>query len=395
MAVRASRPAGRRDCTDARMHDLDARIDRLVRVFNEPVVPAASVHRWLAQFAEEDQATALLLLETVEYHSYPRLVRDVRRLHALLRERLRADGFDADGLSDVDFSREFTCKSGDIISYIYRRANLIPTVWFRTFDALVAAAREDQSPRRRALVILDDYIGTGSQFVFQFVARSADDRRVMAEYERVYLCCVVVHDEALRKARLLRAGRFADVLEIEEEQLTCVDFTPDEQALRDALASVDWSRVELVAAERDRSMLCAENGAAVGGAAEGEAAETGAIPVAASLDADRRAELTAFLERYALEGTEGGTSLLLGRHAFFYGAPNSVAPILLPLFRRVEDFTIYPSETFVGITTDIIDYDLDGPQDLQVRRAEEEPPGAARPEPGDDAVPGERPASDE
>jgi len=41
------------------------------------------------------------------------------------------------------------------------------------------------------------------------------------------------------------------VMAIEEQQLTCVDFAPERQALIEALSSLDWRRAGLVAAGRD------------------------------------------------------------------------------------------------------------------------------------------------
>ena len=106
---------------------LDARIDALSRRFNEPAIPEPSIRKWLGQFEEEDRPAALLLLEQITFHTYPALIGESRLLHGKLKAALSAAGFDGDGLRDVDFTREFTCKSGDIISYIYRKANLIPT----------------------------------------------------------------------------------------------------------------------------------------------------------------------------------------------------------------------------------------------------------------------------
>lgn len=51
-------------------------------------------------------------------------------------------------------------------------------------------------------MILDDYIDTGSQLLFTFVARNAANRALMQRYERMRLAA------------------------IEERQLTCVDFAP-------------------------------------------------------------------------------------------------------------------------------------------------------------------------
>ncbi len=336
------------------------RIEALFRSFNEPVIAVAAIEDWLGRFAAEDRPAALLLLERVIYHTYPRLVREARALHARLAARLAAEGFDAAGLKDVDFSREFTCKSGDIISYIYRKANLVPTVDFKNFDRLIAQAdRDPAAQRERALVILDDYIGTGSQFIFQFVARSAEDMRVIANYRRVFLACIVVHPKAIEKGLLLRAGRFEDVIRLEELQIPDVDFRPEEQSFAAALRQVDWRRIELIAVEQDRSLLADDD--------EPEAAGS-------------REVLARLLEKYELEGSQGGTQCLLGRHAFFYGAPNSLPAILLPLFKRVEDFTIYPSDNFTGITSPIINYDGASAGGLKIRpRPDGAPPGAGAP----------------
>lgn len=318
--------------------DLDARIDALSRRFNEPVIPEASVRKWLGQFDEADRPTALLLLEQITFHTYHGLVGEARLLHGKLKAALSAAGFDGDGLSDVDFTREFTCKSGDIISYIYRKANLIPTADFKTVDRLVETSAQEEGGRgARALVILDDYIGTGSQFIFQFVARSAEDIRLIGSYKRVFLCCIAVHEKAIDKGLLLRQGRIEEVIKLEEEQIPDVDFAPDEKLFRESLRKVDWSRIELVCLHRDVSILSEENG---------------------SLDRAQKRGVERLLNKYALKGCEGSTSFLCGRHAFFYGAPNALPAVLLPLFTRVEDFTIYPDEHFTGITSQIIDYEM-------------------------------------
>ncbi|HOE26837.1 MAG: hypothetical protein IT574_06785 [Candidatus Aureabacteria bacterium] len=317
---------------------LDARIDALSRRFNEPAIPEPSIRKWLGQFEEEDRPAALLLLEQITFHTYPALIGESRLLHGKLKAALSAAGFDGDGLRDVDFTREFTCKSGDIISYIYRKANLIPTADFKTVDRLVeASAQEEEGRGERALVILDDYIGTGSQFIFQFVARSPEDIRLIGSYKRVFLCCVAVHEKAIEKGFLLRHGRIEEVIRLEEEQIPDVDFAPDEKLFRESLRKVDWSRIELVRLHTDVSILSEENG---------------------SLDREQKRIVERFLNRYALKGCEGATSFLCGRHAFFYGAPNAVPAVLLPLFTRVEDFTVYPDEHYTGITSQIIDYEM-------------------------------------
>ncbi len=93
------------------MSKADSRIAALCRRFNAPVIPPATVRRCLAQFDGEDRCDALCLLGNIECHSYSRLVREMRALHGKWKECFAAEGFDAERLDDIDFRREFTCKS--------------------------------------------------------------------------------------------------------------------------------------------------------------------------------------------------------------------------------------------------------------------------------------------
>lgn len=104
-------------------HCRDA-VDTLFRRFNEPVIAREDIERWLYGFDAADRPAALALLNRIEYHSQPRVTRETRELHQKLLGRLVWDGFDGKALEDVDFSREFTCKSGDVVSFIYRKSNL-------------------------------------------------------------------------------------------------------------------------------------------------------------------------------------------------------------------------------------------------------------------------------
>jgi hypothetical protein len=324
----------------------DNRIENLFERFNEPAIPADSIRKWLMQFEIEDWQAALKLLESIEYHSHPRLVRETRLLHEKLKEKLGNDGFDAAGLRDVDFSREFTCKSGDIISYIYRKSNIIPSIDFKTFDRLIIEA--ESSPEvheNRALVILDDYIGTGSQFLFQFIGRSSEDIKVISSYKKVYLCCIAMHEKAKEKGLLLKSGNIEEVIRLEEEQFPDVDFKLDEEMLIESLKKIDWGKVDVVFVDIDQSILSVDN---------------------MKLDQNQKEIIEKFLNKYQVENCEGSTCFLLGSHAFFYGAPNALPSILLPFFKRIEDFTIYPKEGFVGITSDIIVYDMDNERSAKI-----------------------------
>jgi len=142
-------------------------LQRIFERFNEPVIPIESIRKWLDLFESEDRDTALLLLNNIEYHSQPRVRRETRTLHHKLAGKLAESHFDVKTFHNVDFSCEFTCKSGDVVSYIYRKSNLIPSIDFKTFDLLTRETVEDPERfRNRALVILDDYIGTGSPVHF-------------------------------------------------------------------------------------------------------------------------------------------------------------------------------------------------------------------------------------
>ena len=290
------------------MSSLDDRPRRLATALNEPEIALESLQRWLRGFSPADRPVALLLLECMEYHGYGRLIHECRRLHDHLRRDLVEDGFDVDRWSDVDFTRAFTCKSGE---------------------------------RTRALVILDDYIGTGSQFLFQFLARNPRHIALLNTYRKIRLCSIVVHDDARVKHRLLQQKAIEEVVAIEEKELTCVDFSGERLELCRHLASVDWRNFGLLAVQRDFPLLQRPE-----------------------LDGDQRRELRRLLGVCDSGDPSGTTEFLLGHHTFFYVAPNALPRLLLPVFRRIEDFTVYPREIQIGLPSDLIDYDMDNPQPI-------------------------------
>ena len=322
---------------------LQARLDELAEAWNEAEIARPSLARWMAQFPEAEQAIALRLLECMQVHGWARLIRECRLLHARLCADLANDGFDGERCSDIDFTRAFTCKSGDLVSYVYRKANRLPMTCFHNVEALQAAPPAPD--QRRALVVLDDYIGTGSQFLFTFVGRNTANRVLLKRYARVRLAAIVVHDDAREKWRLLQRRQVREVMAIEERELTCMDFAPEREALISALGEIDWRRTGLVAVQRDFPVL--------------------AHP---ALTPQERNALHAFLRRHQEREGAGTTEFLLGHHSFFYGAPNALARVLLPLFKRIEDFTVYPRESQVGLPADILDYDIDNPEPITALR---------------------------
>jgi len=325
---------------------LDERLDELAEAWSEAEISRPSLGRWIGQFDAAEQPIALRLLQCMQMHGWARLIRECRLLHERLCVDLADDGFDVERCSDIDFTRAFVCKSGDLISYLYRKANRLPVTCFHNIEGLQASP--PAFDQRRALVILDDYIGTGSQFLFTFVARSAANRALLQRYARVRLAAIVVHDDARNKWKLLQHRDVEQVMAIEEQQLTCVDFAPERPALIAALSSFDWRKAGLVAAGRD-------------------------FPVIAhpQLSPEQREQLRAFLRRQQEAEGAGTTDFLLGHHSFFYGAPNALARVLLPLFKRIEDFSVYPRESQVGLPADLLDYDIDNPEPVTLHNPRE------------------------
>ncbi len=316
----------------------ESTIETLFQRFNEPVVPMESIRKWLNGFHDGDKLAALSLLKHIEYHSQPRVMRETRVLHRKLQERLAAGHFDDKAFRDVDFSREFTCKSGDVVSYIYRKANLIPTIDFKTFDELARERTADPERfRDRALVILDDYIGTGSQFIFQFIGRSNEDIEVVNSFKKTYLLCYVIHNRALQNFQLLADGRIEQLLRIEKEQFPDIDFSQDEEQLRLALTQLDWKNIELVYLEEEMPLLAPEND---------------------TFNEEEKGRIEALLNKYTHAGY-AGTSYLLGHHTFFFGAPNALPELLWPLFRRIEDLSIYTGEKPPGFSDNVVGYGID------------------------------------
>lgn len=314
----------------------EQRLRGLADAWNEAEISDSAIRLWLEQFPAGEQPTAIRLLECMELHSWARMIRECRLLHQRLCMDLRDDGFDVERYSDIDFTRAFTCKSGDLVSYVYRKANHLSVRHFHTVDAL----HQGQTDRsQRAIVVLDDYIGTGSQFLFQFIGRSEDNTKLLSEYKRIRLCSLVVHDDARIKWRRLQRHSVAEVMQIEEQQLACVDFSEERDQLMARLSEIDWRKAGLIAAERD-------------------------FPVTAhpKLTPKERLAIRQFLQSQNENGEGVGTTeFLLGHHSFFYGAPNALARVLLPLFKRVEDFTIYPTESLRGLPAEIISYDIENP----------------------------------
>jgi len=122
------------------MADLLApRLDPRAVAWHEAEISRPSLGRWLAQVDTADQPIALRLLECMRVQGWARLMRDWRLLHQRLCGDPAADGFVVERCSDIDSTRAFACKGGDLISVAHRKANRLPTTCFRNIEALRAS----------------------------------------------------------------------------------------------------------------------------------------------------------------------------------------------------------------------------------------------------------------
>lgn len=74
-----------------------------------------------------------------------------------------------------------------------------------------------------------------------------------------------------------------------------------------------------------------------------------------------------FLRSHQPTEEAGITELLLGHHSFCYGAPNGSAQVLLLLFKRMDDFTVYPKESLSNLPAEIIDDDIENHQTITLQ----------------------------
>jgi hypothetical protein len=117
----------------------------------------------------------------------------------------------------------------------------------------------------------------------------------------------VIHDDGKLKHHLLAKGAVEEVMTIEEQELTCIDFSKDRNQLISALGSVNWQNSALLGAQRDFPLLDHPQ-----------------------LSTIERTSLVQFLARHDSHTEAGTTEFLLGHHTFFYGAPNALPRLLLP-----------------------------------------------------------------
>ena len=312
-----------------------ARIDAALARINAPSFDPARLKGWMAQFDPADRAVALEALEQIDFHTLSDVKKDVRDAHALLSAALTRDGFTSgkpgELFDNVDFSSLYAAKSGAFVGYLYRNENKIRSSCFKTLDGLGAS----NTPKSdRALVIVEDYTGTGVQFLFEGYATKYRD--LMSQYKKIYFVPLVAHENAAAKFKELPEGRGKQVGDainteygIERPELAA--------QIVSAMESLSSSKLELVTPKVEVPITSPAN--------------TRATP-------EQRARIGAFLDKYKVYKYPRGIGGAEGSTAFFFKPPNTLPEIFWtvkgsrdgepwkPLFQRTDDVSEYSTAKY-------------------------------------------------
>lgn len=316
-------------------------VDILYNQFNSENISKNKIEEWLQQFDSEDQDAALLLLEQIQYFSYKRLMTDLKLLHKNLLLKLNKDGFIDNPekevvFESVDFSKTYPAKSGDLISYFYRSSNLIRAISFKNLADL---SKENHVNSNKALVILEDYIGTGTQFIFELYSKKY--RELFNSYKKVYFVVLVATKNAIHRFEKIAEGNyeslaqdFISILNIEDE------YTKKE--ILENIKKIPKDKLEIVYLHKE-------------------------IPLNDfSRDPEVTKKISDLLDKYNIKRYLGGNFSSFGHTVFFYNCPNNLPEILWntqsirrdgsawdPLFKRVEDLSIYDMSESIPIEEQI------------------------------------------
>lgn len=119
-------------------------------------VPEEALRKWLSQFHASEQESIRPLLAHFRYYSSSRVFELLKVLHTKLVQDYKISPTDT---WFVPYG--YVAKSGSAIAYFYRRQNSLPQNRFVSAVDLTADALE----HARAVVFLDDFIGSGQDVV--------------------------------------------------------------------------------------------------------------------------------------------------------------------------------------------------------------------------------------
>lgn len=261
--------------------------------------------QWLAQFPESERASALALAERLDLIDYPRFLQMLKQLGQKLQTvvgDLKSE--------NVVFSRGYVAKSGDLVSYFFRRVNEIPATHFVNLES---------RPSGDTLVLLDDYTGTGTQLLVEVLARKFP--KVLPRFRKIVLAFLVANDRAITRFDRFKSEGPAALEEIIQE------FHMNHQAARayrTSLSRLDPKQFEFVFVHRDVSFTDSE-----------------------------KELLVKHSGTYPPPFGPLGVGNLASRTVFWTGPPNTVPYVfwnpqgklgeqsVIPLFARTEDISVY------------------------------------------------------
>lgn len=310
-------------------------IDQLFERYAKPVISRERLEKWVNQFDEKDRKTALKLAQSITFNSYTDMVSKSISLHKKLTAELKVNGFDTEFFQNVDFTSAFKCKSGDIVSYIYRRSNKIRNVVFKPIEIL--RQQNPQQVQDRALVVFDDYAGTGLQLLSDFYAQVLQNRAIISSYKKVYFVTIAANETTIKRFDLLKQGKLDELSEAILKDYKIVPENLPNGGLRKALSLVQGGKLQLITEDVELPLLAPHN---------------------TKLSEKDKKEIEAFLLKYNC-GRPFGWGAIQGNTTFFYGPPNNLPDILwnarmnkkgyFPLFERINDISIYPASSHIDI----------------------------------------------
>jgi hypothetical protein len=314
----------------------------VLQQFNQPLLSPAHLDTWLKQFKPKDRGTALKLVQQLDFYGPADLPRSLRGLHDKVMCALTRDGFVTNTgkelrFDKVDFSKAFSAKSGAIISTRYRHANGLREASFRD----VAELAHNGVPKGdRALVILDDYIASGSQFLEDAYATGRHQfmNELLPQYKKIYFAVVVAHEDAVKRFDMLKQGQHQAIV---DEVLGDWDVEqPEEhrQRFKRSIEAVSGGKLELLPLSEEVPFLSPRN---------------------TRLTGEEKEQMKDFLQRNNVYKRPFGIGNKQGHTVFYYNPPNTLPDILwnsksrkldargqqttepfIPLIKRHEDVSV-------------------------------------------------------
>lgn len=302
--------------------------------FQWKFVSEAQIEEWLGQFALEDREIARKLIDYIDFYDPGRFVQDLKSAHQKLMNHLQNDGFFSlgeDPYEQVDFSRVFCAKSGDVVSYYYRQANGLRAASFKNLSDLVL---ETKGEEKRALVLLEDYIGSGTQFIWECYAKKHLD--LFNQYERIYLVVLSANQLAVSRFEQLKDKDFKEFSDFLVKMQEALGRPMTLEAILKKLDQIHFDRLNLIYVKKEIS-----------------------LPERIDIPLWERNQIASLISKYTPHQYLDDLFSIQGSTVFFYNCTNNVpsllwnkknAPGWKPLFYRYEDLSVYDNCQHLPVT---------------------------------------------